>query len=89
MEKMNFKNLDFYECPICGKRLFMYFNGVNSHGNGYNFFNCEATRKCKNYAAVYKIKNYQRMAVKYYDSNNGDNVYEKAYKMVGDNDESK
>lgn len=89
MKKMNFNNLDFYECPICDKKLFMYYSSVGSTGYGFNFFDCDSSRNCKRYAAYYRIVKNQRQAVKYYDSKNGDNVYDKQYKMVGVNNERK
>lgn len=84
MEKINFNNLDFYECPICGRRLEIFYEGVNSKGNGWNYFDCLRTRNCEHYCAKYKISKWERVHVKYYNRDNNTYLYEKAYKKVGE-----
>lgn len=88
-KKMNFKNLDFYECPVCGKPMFNFYYDVNRKGNGWEVFDCNSSIECRRYTTLYKIEKNQRKLVKYYDSHDRVYVYEKAYKMVGDNDERK
>ena len=89
-KKMNFKNLDYYECPICGKPLEMFPEDfVDASGWGWRYFDCLRTRECVHYCAKYKISKWQRVYVKYYNRDNDAYLYEKAYKMVGVENERK